>query len=123
MSEYIECDWDINNYKWALEVAGATVLAFSDFGSYQGDWLAKVEWDGKTGWIKDYYGSCSGCDAFQAELNRDWEKGYKKQEVIDFGRRYFHEIKTYEEVLEDVSRNIEWDMGADDMVKFMEAYK
>lgn len=45
------------SYREALEVAGATVVAFEEFGSYQGDWIAKVEYKGNIGWIKDYFGS------------------------------------------------------------------
>lgn len=29
-----------------LEIAGAEVLAYETFGSYQGDWLAKVNYNG-----------------------------------------------------------------------------
>jgi hypothetical protein len=47
-------------YKECLELAGATVIDYEEFGSYQGDWLAYVEYKGKKGFIKDYYGSCTG---------------------------------------------------------------
>jgi hypothetical protein len=55
-------------YKLALELAGAEVLKYAEFGSYQGDWLAKVRYEGKEGWVNDYFGSCSGCDAFLGEF-------------------------------------------------------
>ena len=35
------------SYQMALEMAGATVLEYKEFGSYQGDWFAKVEYQGK----------------------------------------------------------------------------
>lgn len=58
-------------YKSALEAAGATIHAFKEFGSYQGEWVAKVTYKGETGWIEGNYGSCSGCDAFQMEFGYD----------------------------------------------------
>ncbi len=56
-------------YQEALEKAGAKVLAFEAFGSYQGTWLAIVERDGEIGIVEGSYGSCSGCDAFQSEFD------------------------------------------------------
>ncbi len=57
------------SYKLALEKAGANVLDFQEFGSYQGTWLAFVEYNGEKGIVEGSYGSCSGCDAFQAEFD------------------------------------------------------
>ncbi len=56
-------------YQSCLEKAGAKVFDFKEFGSYQGDWLAFVEYNGEKGIVKGSYGSCSGCDAFQAEFD------------------------------------------------------
>ncbi len=53
-------------YDDALRLAGAEVHAYESFGSYQGIWLAKVTYQGKTGWVRGYFGSCSGCDGLQA---------------------------------------------------------
>jgi len=72
------------SYTQALEAAGANVLAYEEFGSYQGDWYAKVEYKGETGWINGSFGSCSGCDAFQAEFSYD--EGYNCE-----SHRYFHD--------------------------------
>lgn len=110
-----------NAYHWCLEQAGATVHAFQSFGSYQGDWFAKVTYEGKTGWIHDYYGSCSGCDSFEAETgysNRtpeDW-----KQFASDFGKKYLNDLLTYDDVLAKARENESWDMEAADMIKFIE---
>ena len=49
------------SYCQALEAAGAKILQFKSFGSYQGDWWAKVEYNGEIGWVAGSYGSCSGC--------------------------------------------------------------
>lgn len=56
-------------YLQCLEKAGAKVLDFKEFGSYQGDWLAFVQYMGETGIVQGSYGSCSGCDAFLAEFD------------------------------------------------------
>jgi hypothetical protein len=76
----------VYGYSTALEAAGANVIASESFGSYQGDWFAKVEFEGRTFWIHGSYGSCSGCDAFCAEFDFDGsdngceEHQYDKQE-------------------------------------------
>ena len=55
------------SYTVALEAAGATVRAYQEFGSYQGDWWARVVLpDGREGWVTSSYGSCSGCDALES---------------------------------------------------------
>ena len=74
------------SYQEALEAAGARVEAFASFGSYQGDWVAKI---GHDRYIMGAYGSCSGCDAFEAEFG--WggdEEGDYQQRLADFGRTY-----------------------------------
>lgn len=123
--EYIKNSTEINDYQWCLEQAGAKVLAFKTFGSYQGDWFAKVEYEGNVFWINDYYGSCSGCDAFESDMPRhhDWDKGYEKDKVIEFGKKYLAEAKTFEEVLNYTKTHSDYDCEADDMLKFLEANK
>lgn len=59
------------SYQLSLETAGAVVHAFEEFGSYQGDWIAKVTYNGETGWVQGSYGSCSVCDALQDEIG-EW---------------------------------------------------
>ena len=61
-------------YRQALEKAGCNVLAFEEFGSYQGEWYAFVEYNGEKGIVQGSYGSCSGCDAFQAEFSYSDER-------------------------------------------------
>lgn len=93
------------SYQEALEAAGAEVLVFEQFGSYQGDWLARVLYEGQELYINGSYGSCSGCDAFEAEFGFDEQKcnvhiyqydspdcteckAAYQQKLADFGRRY-----------------------------------
>ena len=69
----------MSGYAESLKAAGAEVLGFEMFGSYQGSWLALVRVGGALRAIRGYYGSCSGCDAFQDEM------GYESHVVIDHG--------------------------------------
>jgi len=75
-------------YSESLEAAGAKVIAYKQFGSYQGDWAAFVELNGEKVVITGSYGSCSGCDAFEAEFSwgdqpeeRDGKYYYNYDEV------------------------------------------
>lgn len=63
------------SYHEAMQAAGASVLNFQCFGDYQGTWWAKVLFEGKTFWVKGYYGSCSGCDDFYAHFNSYEQNG------------------------------------------------
>ena len=128
-------------YSSALEAAGCTILAFEKFGSYQGDWWAKVQYDGAQGWIHGSYGSCSGCDAFEAEFGwggsekcPEHEFHYGKEEIqcvdcriardkylmrlADFGRGYLPPM-TQEEAEKAAAQNIEWDSEVEEMVAFV----
>ena len=71
------------SYKTCLEKAGANVLDYKEFGSYQGDWLAFVEYMGQKGIVTGSYGSCSGCDAFEAEFR------FKNSEPEEYEGRYY----------------------------------
>lgn len=115
----------MSDYANALRVAGAEVHAMHFDGDWQGQWLARVTLpDGRTGWILDYFGSCSGCDAFEAEFGWDYhvheshdgdgrvllasgdaeacEKCRELQERLrKFGARYFPYLCTTRDLLED----------------------
>lgn len=135
------------SYQQALEAAGATVLAFESFGSYQGDWYAKVVYQGEIGWIGGNYGSCSGCDAFQAEFG--WDEDYcedhefavrdaegcpacaaakakYQQRLAAFGRTYLDGIypqEKQEEVLREQCKDEYWGDDYAEALKFVEANK
>ena len=128
------------SYPEAMELAGADILEYESFGSYQGDWWAKVKYNNKQGWVHGSYGPCSGCDAFQSEFGYEDHKhegdnyfdpiydGFKdgcekcnqvKIRLIDFGKNYLSEIFTQEEAEKIASEDLSWDMDADEMVKFI----
>lgn len=129
------------SYESALEAAGAKVLESKYFGSYQGDWLALVDYKGQRGFVHGSYGSCSGCDAFEAEFGysdagcgehyyhpqedcgecKDASEAYQKR-LAEFGRGYMEDVdgvvdlRGFDETIANLDRNSEWDYEAPQMV-------
>jgi hypothetical protein len=123
------------SYEIALEAAGAKVVAIKDFGDYQGTWIAKLE-DGR--YVSGSFGSCPGCDAFEAEFG--YHKGtcalhywkydnncsdclsakvdYDKR-LTNFGLSYLDDAKSYVDMLKEVSLNLDWDSDANGMVTWL----
>ena len=106
------------SYQQALEAAGATIHAFEFFGSYQGEWIAKI---GEDQYIMGWYGSCSGCDAFEAEFGvcnsdaPDFE-----ERIADFGRGYTEgEPYTKNDLLELFKKQVEWDTNAQEVIDWL----
>ena len=112
----------MGGYHLALKAAGAEVIDTHYAGSYQGTWGSIVIYNGKKGLVTGSYGSCSGCDAFQAEFDdycynaisydaekntytKDWgdtictkeefdiQVATEHQRLSDFGQRYLHIIQ------------------------------
>lgn len=131
-------------YEGALVAAGATVHNFSQFGSYQGDWWAFVTLaDGRTGWINGSYGSCSGCDALEAEFDygvdkceaHRWEYDDKTKPCAEcdrakaeadakfaaFGAGYLDGLMSQEDAEKKASEHLEWDSDAPEMVSFIQS--
>lgn len=126
------------SYQEALEAAGAKVQAYKEFGSYQGDWWAKI---GEDIFVHGSFGSCSGCDAFQSEIgdyvescddkNGHW--GYVdpncedckiavstyKEKLIAFGQRYLEDQMSRSEAVELMSRDLAWDHDAEEVVQWL----
>lgn len=69
----------MSGYAEALKAAGAEVLGFEMAGDYQGSWVALLRVGGGLKALTGYYGSCSGCDAYQAEF------GFDSHVVVDHG--------------------------------------
>ena len=108
-------------YEKSLWAAGVKVWGWEEFGSYQGDWWSLVEFpNGERYFIHDYYGSCSGCDAFQSEfmLVDDDDREYLHK-LRDFGREYLSDCMTYEQAVSKASENLEWDHDAAEMVAWI----
>lgn len=118
------------SYEGALEAAGAVVEEFKFFGSYQGNWWARVVYEGQRGWVRGSYGSCSGCDALQGTFDYDFGDEYKwddewskrvrktdeeiageREQFAEFGRGYL-DLMTQAEAEKHASADLEWDMEA-----------
>ena len=132
------------SYESALRAAGAKVLEFEYFGSYQGDWYALVEYNHEIGWICGSYGSCSGCDAFEGEFGYvgtetvgemywDRESGdmvaateksvaVVKEHLAAFGKTYLDCLMTQRETEQVTRNNHDWDEGARDAHEFVKAH-
>lgn len=130
------------SYEQALEAAGAKVLAFEEFGSYQGDWWAKVELNGQIGFVNGNYGSCSGCDAFEGDFgygedrckeHRYDDPGSKEcsecaarrnsyeARLAAFGKDYVDGAMSLEDAIALASKNLGWDGDAKGMVEWLRA--
>lgn len=134
------------SYREALEAAGAEVQEFESFGSYQGDWWARVVYKGREGWVHGGYGSCTGCDAFQSEFwdprdthrhgdqyisetsPEDWTPetcaicAEMQTRLREFGERYLDDILTQEEAEQEASRHLSWDLDAREVVDWLKAH-
>ena len=115
-------------YKMCLEKAGANVLDFKKFGSYQGDWLAFVEYKGEKGIVQGSYGSCSYCDSFEAEFGYGSQpemnggKFYKNGDTWDEDNactegEYNEALREYEERLSDFGKTYLESNGVPDLYK------
>lgn len=108
------------SYELALGAAGAEVLEFQSFGSYQGDWWAYVRYKKKHGWVTGSFGSCSVCDAFEAEFGwSDNEKPDYEKRMKAFGLTYLDPLLTQEEAEMEATRNLDWDHEAKEMLEFI----
>ncbi len=95
------------SYDSALAAAGADVLDFVEFGSYQGEWLALIRVGGVLGVAEGSYGSCSVCDSFQSEFGWNDEEADDYQErLADFGNGYLPAY-TLDEMISKLERTIE----------------
>lgn len=122
------------SYEKALIAAGAKMIAFKEFGSYQGEWYALVEYNGERGWVSGGYGSCSACDAFEGEIGHEsvdavgeqiWDRSqgeYRdateadvaewQNKIAAFGKTYLDGLMTQEQAERAASEG--WAYGCED---------
>ncbi len=110
----------MSGYCDAIEAAGAEVLAFGEFGSYQGDWYAKVKWEGQTVLVGGAYGSCSGCDAFEAEFMSTLHP--TPEALAAFGRTYLADPLDSAKARADAVEQAEWDVDSRDIIKWFDEH-
>jgi len=108
------------SYQEALAAAGARVIAFESFGSWQGEWVALVEYRGERGWVQGSFGSCSECDSFESEFGWDAEEQDDyQQRLASFGESYLGGLQTTQQVLSHFERSSEWDSDAEDAIFYL----
>jgi hypothetical protein len=94
------------NYEDTFEaVPGVSVEWCEYFGSYQGRMVAKITVDGEDGpqYILDYYGSCSGCDSFEAEFGyRYGDNEPTKEDLAAFGQSYVDAAISLDEAIQQL---------------------
>lgn len=75
-----------NSYEVVAWARGQRALLFEQYGSYEGEWLLFAKDDATGDYLiyKDYYGSCSGCDSYQAEDNGEWTR----DKALEFAKAY-----------------------------------
>lgn len=114
---------DLYGYEKALTAAGVKVLDFKQFGSYQGEWWAQVQFpNGEIYFVPGSYGSCSGCDSFDAEFGwSDDEKPDYLHRLKDFGRDYLQNCYAGDEAIKEASKNLDWDSDAEEMVAWLKS--
>lgn len=114
------------DYTNAIELAGATVLAAVDDEDYQGTFWLRVEYQGDEFWITGSYGSCSGCDAYEATFDSQsacaehrWDPKVETCEgcrvaanerdtkLAEFGRGYLDKRYAQDEAMEAAATD--WD--------------
>lgn len=117
---------NLERYELALSAAGVKVLNFKEFGDWQGRWWARVQFpNGEIYFVTDYYGSCSGCDAFLDLVGYDFDEESPSyaHKLKDFGRGYLENCMTLPEAIEEASENIDWDYDAEEMVSWLNQFE
>lgn len=101
---------------WAL---GHETVLYEEFGSYQGEWLLVSFNDGLYYIWKGYYGSCSGCDSYEAkglgsETTRERAKEFAKDydHFLEVPRETILKLIAGRKLLEIFPANIRDDLGA-----------
>lgn len=69
-------------YNLCIEAAGVPVLEYHEVGSYQGQWYALTA----QGFYHGSYGSCSGCDWREGEINYSDDEAHIKAVDTAIGR-------------------------------------
>lgn len=127
------------SYKQALEAAGAVVVEYEQFGTYQGDWFALVDYNGERGWVRGSYGSCSGCDAFDAEFGYNYGRCARHQyrdggdcadcvqaradydrRLAEFGRSYLEPLRATDDIRSELAKDARWDLEAEEALKWID---
>lgn len=100
---------DIYTYEDLLTKYGAPVSAFHEAGSYSGRWAARTS----RGWVIDYFGSCSGCDALQG--------CHDEVEQRQLAEGLLLVVYTQQQALDYLEEDAAWEDDARELVEFIKA--
>ena len=88
MKLYTGTEIEIDSYDIVAKARGQEVIWWEKFGGYQGEWVLIAK-DKKNFYIyKDWYGSCSGCDSFEAEFGYSSAYSINDKVVQGFIEKY-----------------------------------
>jgi hypothetical protein len=91
-------------YPLVAGVRGQDVLLYQQFGSYQGEWMMLAR-DATNYYVyKDWYGSCSGCDAYEAEMDYSTD-GVPMEKALKFAESYPPFIEIPHETMRNLVKN------------------
>ena len=89
-------------YPMVAGVRGQDVLLFQQFGSYQGEWMMLARTADTFYVYKDSYGSCSGCDSYEAA-----GFGWRDDGIsMDAARKFAEDYKPFIEIPRATMRNL-----------------
>lgn len=95
---------------------GVTEVEAKYYGSYQGEFLCRIVYNGEILYIHDWYGSCSGCDAFEAEFA--WSSSKTKKNLINFAKSYIGAALPKEKMIKYLEHELdEWDTEKREMLQ------
>lgn len=108
-------------YEELLEDICEEVYCYKEFGSYQGDWFAKVKYNKKICWIHGWYGSCCCCDWLQSQDFTEDDDIIKQNFITQYLEPSM--IFTQEEAENEASKNIDWDYEAEAVLTFIKKHR
>lgn len=113
------------SYQNAIEGLDLTVIEQAYVGDYQGDWFA-VLFDGsfmakdKTyGFLVVGYGSCSGCDAWQACYTAE-ERLQELSQIVG-NIKWFSNLQDLKDYVASQERGTQWYYHADEYAAFQKS--
>lgn len=110
--------FDGDRYEIVAWARNQEVLYYHEFGSYQGEWILLARDKARTYYIyTGYYGSCSGCDSFEAEFGYGENKPTRDNALkfvedteykpfIEIPQELVHTLVKDRELIEVLPRNI-----------------
>lgn len=117
-------DEKYRGYELSLMVAGVTVVDYQEFGAYQGEWWAYIELsDGVRYFVTDYYGSCTGCDDFEAHFygyNLEEDKDFNYwEELRKFGAEYIQCCLNKDQAINKAKESYDYDLTSEEIIEWI----